>query len=168
LLGSAEAEQFEERLRNRIELARLREETDNDLAELRDAEAWLAEHSQQAVPEDLDPAWLAEAARRAAEKEREAAAHFRPVIAALESVLEPPNDRFEADVQQLLRDGIGVLQGWLAFYHVFHTMLTRQAADRRGSATVLHARPVAGDIDHGALSREFMARFPKIRAALAK
>ena len=33
---------------------------------------------------------------------------------------------------------------------------------------VLRARPVKGDVDHAALSREFMARFPKIRAALAK
>jgi hypothetical protein len=33
---------------------------------------------------------------------------------------------------------------------------------------VLHARPAKGKIDHAELSREFMARFPKIRAALAK
>ena len=34
--------------------------------------------------------------------------------------------------------------------------------------TVLRARPVEGEIDHEALSREFMARYPKLRAALAK
>ena len=33
---------------------------------------------------------------------------------------------------------------------------------------ILRARPVKGEIDHVALSREFIARFPKIRAALAK
>jgi len=33
---------------------------------------------------------------------------------------------------------------------------------------ILRARPVKGKIDHAELSREFMARFPKIRAALAK
>ena len=33
---------------------------------------------------------------------------------------------------------------------------------------ILRARPVEGEVDHAALSREFMARFPKIRAALAK
>jgi len=33
---------------------------------------------------------------------------------------------------------------------------------------ILRARPVKGEIDHAALSREFIARFPKIRAALAK
>ena len=33
---------------------------------------------------------------------------------------------------------------------------------------ILRARPVKGEIDHAALIREFIARFPKIRAALAK
>jgi hypothetical protein len=33
---------------------------------------------------------------------------------------------------------------------------------------ILRARPVKGKIDHAELSREFMARFPKIRSALAK
>ena len=33
---------------------------------------------------------------------------------------------------------------------------------------VLRARPIKGEIDHGALTREIIARFPKILAALAK
>jgi hypothetical protein len=33
---------------------------------------------------------------------------------------------------------------------------------------ILRPRPISSEIDHGALSYEFMARFPKIRAALAK
>jgi hypothetical protein len=33
---------------------------------------------------------------------------------------------------------------------------------------IMRARPVVGDVDHEALSREFIARFPKLRAALAK
>ena len=33
---------------------------------------------------------------------------------------------------------------------------------------VLRARPVEGDIDHKALTREIVRRFPKILAALAK
>ena len=41
-------------------------------------------------------------------------------------------------------------------------------AKRRGKAKVLRANPVKGEVDHEALSREFMARFPKLRAALAK
>ena len=47
---------------------------------------------------------------------------------------------------------------------------TKSAPERRKptAKAVLRARPVKGKIDHAALSREFIARFPKIRAALAK
>jgi hypothetical protein len=37
-----------------------------------------------------------------------------------------------------------------------------------GDRQILRARPVEGEVDHAALSREFIARFPKLRAALAK
>jgi len=36
------------------------------------------------------------------------------------------------------------------------------------SRKILRARSVRGEVDHEALSREFIARFPKLRAALAK
>ena len=168
MLGSAGSGQLEKRLRDRIELERLRKETENDLAELKIAAAWLVEHLEQPAPDDLDTDWLAEAAERAQEKKRQAEAHFRPVIAALKGAVESPDDGFEAGVQQLLRDGIEVLEGWLAFYHGFHKMLASRAEERRASHKVLRARPVAGEVDHEALSREFMARFPKIRATLAE
>jgi hypothetical protein len=45
---------------------------------------------------------------------------------------------------------------------------TKPAAKPRDKAKVLRAKPVKGEVDHEALSREFMARFPKMRAALAK
>ena len=130
--------------------------------------AWLAKHFEQSASDDLDPDWLAEAAKRAQEKEREAAAQFRPVVAALKTALEPPDDKFEADVQKLLRDGIEVLEGWLAFYRRFYTMLARQAAERDASPKVLRAHPTNGEVDHEALTRDIVARFPKILAALAK
>jgi len=166
LLGSADAKQLEGRLRDRIELERLRTQEDNDLAELKAAKAWLSEHFDLSAPDDAY--WLAEAAKQAREKVREADAHFRPVIAALKDALEPPTDRFEADVQQLLRDGIEVLEGWLAFYHGFHKMLVRQAAERDASPKVLHTRSVEGEVDYAELSREHIARYPKFRAALAE
>jgi hypothetical protein len=168
VLRSTEFGQLEKRLRDRIELERLRKVTDKDLAELKAAAAWLAEYSEQPAPDDLDPDWFAEAASGAQKKERQVAAHFHPVVAALKGALQPPDDKFEADVQQLLWDGIEVLEGWVAFYQGLYTMLARQAEERRISYKVLRARPVEGDIDHQSLSREFMARFPKIRAALAK
>jgi hypothetical protein len=166
VLGSAEPRQLERRLRDRIELERLRKATDTDLAELKDAAAYLAEHYEQPAPDDAD--WLPEAAKKAQEREREAVAHFLPVIAALKGAQESPNDKFEAEVQRLLRDSIEALEGWLAFYRRFHAMLARQATEWCISHEVLRARPVTGEIDYAELSREHIARYPKIRAALAK
>ena len=165
---SADFGQLEEKLRDRIQLEKFRSATEKDRAELRDATAWLANHADQPAPENVDPDALAEFARKAEEKEREAATHFDLVIAALKGALSPPHNKFESDVQQLLRDGIEMLEGWLALYHGLSEMLARQVAKRSDPGAVLHALPVAADIAHGALSREFMARFPKIRAALAK
>jgi hypothetical protein len=105
VLGSTGFGQLDTRLRDRIELERLRRQTDIDLAELKDAAAWLADHCEQPAPDDVDLDWLTQAAKGAQEKRREAAAHFRPVIAALKCELGTPHDRFEDEVQQLLRDG---------------------------------------------------------------
>jgi hypothetical protein len=44
----------------------------------------------------------------------------------------------------------------------------RSIARDAASEEILRARPVTSEVDHEALSREFMARFPNIRAALAK
>jgi len=167
-LESTDFGQLDQRLGDRIELERLRTETERDRAELKDLAARPASHAEQTAPDNFNPDALVECARKAEEKEREAATHFNPVIAALKGALRPPHNKFEADLQQLLRDGIEVLEGWLARYHGLSEMMGRQAAEGRGFVKVLHALPVAGDIDHDALSREFMARFPKIRAALAK
>jgi len=168
VLGSTQFKQLDGRLFDRFDLATLREQTENDLRELQVEAAWLAENADRPAPDDLDPDWLAQAAEQAREKERQAAAQFHRVIAALKAALAPADDEFEAEVQQLLRDGIAVLEGWSAFYHGFHAMLARQAAERCASPRVLHARPLAGEIDYAELSREHIARYPKIRAALAE
>src|SRR5271166_3542262 len=80
MLGSTESRQLERRLRDRIELERLRKETDNDLTQLKVAAAWLAEHFEQPARDDLDPDWLAEAAKKAREK---APGENTPQLAAL-------------------------------------------------------------------------------------
>jgi hypothetical protein len=43
-----------------------------------------------------------------------------------------------------------------------------EAKPNRSGEKVLRAKPLEGEVDHAALSREFIARFPKIRAAFAK
>jgi hypothetical protein len=57
---------------------------------------------------------------------------------------------------------------WLTRFRSIDKGFLKLAAQRRDEAVdVLRAQPVAGEVDHAELSREFMARFPKIRAALA-
>jgi hypothetical protein len=47
--------------------------------------------------------------------------------------------------------------------------LLHSAADRHAAPEKIHrARSIAGEIDHNALTREIIARFPKILAALAE
>jgi hypothetical protein len=50
MLNSSELKQLDRRLRDRIELERLRKETQNDLVELKDAMAWLAELFDRSGP----------------------------------------------------------------------------------------------------------------------
>jgi hypothetical protein len=64
------------------------------------------------------------------------------------------------------QESIKVAEGWLALYRDTRERLLRLAAERR--PVVLRVHPVEGEVDHEALSREFVARFPKIRAALAE
>ena len=49
-----------------------------------------------------------------------------------------------------------------------NTTTSKPAAKPGEEKKVLRAKPMQGDVDHEALSREFMRRFPKLRAALAK
>ena len=68
--GSIEREQFEAKLHARVQLTTLREQTQQDRAELAKASKWLAEHVDQPVPNDIDPDWLARAADEARGKAR--------------------------------------------------------------------------------------------------
>jgi len=59
--------------------------------------------------------------------------------------------------------------GWLKLYRTLRERLLTLVSERLGSRSeVLRARPLEGDIDHEMLTREIVARFPKILAALAK
>jgi hypothetical protein len=58
---------------------------------------------------------------------------------------------------------------WLATYQTLRRRLLKLASERSdNSGEVLRARPLVGEIDHEALTREIVERFPKILAALAK
>jgi hypothetical protein len=73
LLGALEFTDFgqlDQRLRDRIELERLRKETETNRAELKDLAARLASHAEQPAPDDFDPDTLAEFARSRGKGER--------------------------------------------------------------------------------------------------
>lgn len=168
-LSLADRGKLDEMLRDRVALRRLRRETDQDIAELQRATIWLAERTDQSLPTDASSEWIVKASKQAEEKERQVVAHYLPVIELLRTALVTPNDTFEADVQQLLRDGIELLDGWLIFYRGLHAMLSRQAAEWRAQTKkALRAKPTEGEVDWAELSREHIARYPKIRARLAE
>jgi len=99
---------------------------------------------------------------------RTAAEKLYPQIDALQRKLEAPHGGMSQEARQAVQQSIEVAEAWLALYREFHNKLLKLAAKQRPTDAVLQARPVKGHIDHEALSREFMTRFPKIRAALAK
>ena len=105
-------------------------------------------------------------ARRRDEAARET---LHPRIATLKQKQDALRGAGDAEVHQLVTDSIAIAEACLSRTQAWHIKLLGLAAERRRDSTeVLRARPRVGEIDHSALSREFMARFQKIRGALAK
>jgi hypothetical protein len=75
----------------------------------------------------------------------------------------------EPEVLELYRAIFDLAIGWVAPYQELCRRLLELAASKKtASLEITRAKPVEGEVDHEALSREFMARFPKIRAVLAE
>jgi hypothetical protein len=113
--------------------------------------------------------WLNDAAeivRRSEESQRE---RLRPGVEALKQKFAACGAPRDAEARRLIAESIAVGEAWLSLPAALHKRLLQLAAERRAAAhQIRRARPVKGEVDHEALSREFMARFPKIRAALAE
>jgi hypothetical protein len=108
---------------------------------------------------------LFQLAERIHQAEKSAAEQLDPWLQALQQALVVPSH----EPRQCIEELIEIAVAWLAVYRDTRARLLKLATDRGGDTRgTLRARPVQGDVDHDALSREFMARFPKIRAALAK
>ena len=99
---------------------------------------------------------------------RAAAEKLHPEIDALQRKLADPGNDMPLEVREARQQSIKVAEGWLALYCDIREKLLRLAAQRRPADVVLHAKPVEGEIDYAELSREHIARYPKIRAALAE
>jgi hypothetical protein len=117
-----------------------------------------------------DPGWqeITQVAAIIGEWGRAAAEKLHPQIDALQRKLAAPGNDMPPEVRRARQESIKIAEGWLALYCDIREKLLRLAAERRPADEVLRANPVQGEVDHEALSREFIARFPKLRAALAK
>jgi hypothetical protein len=148
-------------------IADLREIVNQGHAALEQLRAHFDEHLANIARSDVDPERLASLVQGAGEKRGAAAEKVYPVIEGLQRKIVKHSDLPEA--LRCLEEGVEIAKSALGFYDSFHRKLLNLAAERRQNARkVLRARPVAGEIDYAELSREHIARYPKIRAALAE
>jgi hypothetical protein len=123
---------------------------------------------EEAARGNLDANGLVQLAATVLEAERGTAEQLYPWMEALKERLIPRSERAQ-EAQQYLHELHDFAVAWLATYQVLRERLLKLASERRNNSDeILRARPVAGDIDYAELSREHIARYPKIRAALAK
>ncbi|MBV8119647.1 MAG: hypothetical protein JO081_06895 [Alphaproteobacteria bacterium] len=125
----------------------------------REFEAMYDEASRRLPSEGL--VMLAERVRQGEAGAREL---LDPWMDALRQAQLVPNTEGQRYIQELL-DFSG---GWLALYQEVRKKLFQLAAERRPTNQILRARPVEGEVGYGELSREHIARYPKIRARLAE
>jgi hypothetical protein len=92
-----------------------------------------------------------------------------PRLTKLQAGLIAREKFWDAEALECLRDSIEIVSNWLTLHQELTDKVLNFVSDRLGTATKrFRAHPVKSDIDHRKLSREFMARYPRIRAALAK
>ena len=103
------------------------------------------------------------------ERERAALERLYPLLEDIQRQQIALEEGADPEILTLYQDILDFIFGWVAPYQKLSGQLLDLAAARRsGAAKVLHANRVKGEIDHEALTREIIARFPKILAALAK
>lgn len=122
----------------------------------------------KALESDWDQAFLVQWAAALLEKQRAALEVFHPLIEELQRRGADYSLKSDPEFFGLCLATIDLILGWITPYQTLCGQLLRLADERRTSSDILRARPVDGEIDHEALSREIIARFPKILAELAK
>jgi hypothetical protein len=117
---------------------------------------------------NLDADGLVRLAEAVLKAERDAAEQLHPWMEALRETRDLRSEPAE-EARQCLHELHEIAVAWLAMYQKLRERLLELASERRSnSGEGLQARPVTGDINYVELSREHLARYPKIRAALAK
>jgi hypothetical protein len=123
---------------------------------------------QEAAAGNLDADGLVRLAEAVLEAERGAAEQLHPWMEVLRETQAPQSEPAQ-EARQYLHELHEIAVAWLATYQTLRERLLKLASERRhNSSEVLRARPGTGAIDYAELSREHIARFPKILTALAK
>ncbi|MGH7029206.1 MAG: hypothetical protein ACREE9_04230 [Stellaceae bacterium] len=117
---------------------------------------------------DADPNDFIEVASLVYDRQAADEARLQPVIERLQTILVREAGSLNSDARQRLRDGVDLLVDWLALHKDVRAALLVIANKRRSADRLLRARPVEGEINYAQLSREHIARYPKIRARLAE
>jgi len=103
------------------------------------------------------------------ERERAALERLYPLLEDIQRQQIALEEGADPEILALYQDILDFIFGWVAPYQKLSGQLLDLAAARRSEAVkVLRAKPVKGEIDYAGLSREHIARYPKIRAALAE
>jgi hypothetical protein len=145
-------------------LARLRQRVEKNKASLKEQARKFNEMCDEAG-RALPVEGLVQLAERVHESEKGVAERLYPWIQALQQARAVPSQ----EGQQYIEELIEISSAWLAAYQDAHSRLMKLASGQQAATgEVLHARPVEGDIDYAELSREHIARYPRIRAALAE
>ena len=118
---------------------------------------------------DANSQELAEIAALVEEKERSDESRLRPSIEKIETTLANKTEEMNNDVILILGVVLLLFCGWLSLHRDVREGLLRFARERHDkSPQALHAKSAKDKVDWGELSREHIARYPKIRARLAE
>jgi hypothetical protein len=151
------------------ELTRLRMGVEKGLAALDLQKHHLDEAYDKIVASELRASSIVQLAERSLAQQRADGEWLHPAIEKLRQALAQTDTAQDPERRRAIEEVLDAASAWAAAYRDLHDRLLKLAAERRtATGEVLRARPVEGEIDHAALSREFITRFPKIRAALAK
>jgi hypothetical protein len=148
--------------------AKLRSAQERAIAALENRRTELNSLYERAVAPDTSWEEITQLASMIGEWGRAAAEKLYPQIDALQQKLVAPGNDMSSEVRQARQESVKVAESWLALYRDLRNKLLRLAAERRPADVVLRARTVEGKIYYAELSREHLARYPKIRAALAQ
>jgi hypothetical protein len=146
-------------------IAQWREHVQEGQAGLERQAATFDDIYRDAVQRNLALSDILDLAAATLEEQQQAAAHIR---LAEEILLRQAADVNDPELSSIIGQGLEIVRRTLESFDLLRDRLLALAEERRGLHEILRARPLVGDIDHEALTREIVERFPKILAALAK